>query len=249
MLDRAYGVARSLVTYYGQPWRTRRRRAFYGQFIEPGSLAFDLGSHVGDRVRTWRSLGARVVAVEPQPDFARLLRILYGSSHDVTIVEAAIGREAGTATLHVSSRTPTVSTLSSPFIAEVSGDPRFSKIRWDRRESIAVRSLDDLVREFGEPAFTKVDVEGMEHDVLLGLARPLRALSFEYIPPLRERAKACVDRLGDLGAYRFRPSPVETTCWGTPSWLDARSIKTYLDNLPNSAGSGDIYALTKGVHS
>ena len=31
-------------------------------------LAFDVGSHAGNRVRAFRRLGARVVAVEPQPD-------------------------------------------------------------------------------------------------------------------------------------------------------------------------------------
>ena len=31
------------------------------------SLAFDIGAHVGDRTAAFRRLGARVVAVEPQP--------------------------------------------------------------------------------------------------------------------------------------------------------------------------------------
>ena len=54
---------------------TARARAamdrLYGQFVRPGDLVFDIGAHVGDRVASFRRLGARVVAVEPQPALAR----------------------------------------------------------------------------------------------------------------------------------------------------------------------------------
>jgi len=241
-IARAYGVARSLVTYYGQPWRNARRRAFYGQFLGAGDLAFDVGSHVGDRIRTWRALGARVVAVEPQPDFVRVLRAFYGRKPGITILPLAIGAREGSATLHVSSRTPTVSTLARDWVADVTRDPRFSTIAWDRTIDVEVTTLDALVARFGEPAFVKVDVEGMERAVLDGLSRPVRAVSFEYIPMLRERSHACVDRLAELGDYRFRPSPVETTRWGTDDWLAPAAMKTWLDALPDDAGSGDVYA-------
>ena len=52
-------------------------------------FAFDLGAHVGNRVRALRRLGARVIAVEPQPDFARILRLFFGRDAGVTIVGAS----------------------------------------------------------------------------------------------------------------------------------------------------------------
>ncbi len=39
----------------------------YRQFVRPGDLVFDVGAHVGDRVASFQRIGARVVAVEPQP--------------------------------------------------------------------------------------------------------------------------------------------------------------------------------------
>src|SRR6266540_2818195 len=90
---RAYGIARSLGMYYGPVWRRGRMEAFYRQFLAPGDLAFDIGSHVGNRVRAFRRVGARVVAVEPQPDFARLLRLLYGRDTGVVIEECAVWSE------------------------------------------------------------------------------------------------------------------------------------------------------------
>ena len=48
MISRATGIARSLLTYYGPVWRRRRFKAFYGQFLQVGDLAFDIGAHVGN---------------------------------------------------------------------------------------------------------------------------------------------------------------------------------------------------------
>ena len=88
-LQTGYGVARSLAIYYGRPWRFAVMDRFYARFIQPGDLCFDLGAHVGNRVRSWRTLGARVVAVEPQPALVRVLTLLHGRDQAVSIVGAA----------------------------------------------------------------------------------------------------------------------------------------------------------------
>ena len=92
---RAFGIARSLAMYYGIPLRARRLRRFYAQFVQPGTLCFDVGAHAGNRVRCWRQLGARVIAIEPQADFVRLLRWLYGRDDGVEIVPLAVGAQPG----------------------------------------------------------------------------------------------------------------------------------------------------------
>ena len=71
---RALGLIRSLAVYHAVPLRQPRLRRLYAKFAGPGDLAFDLGAHVGNRTRALAALGCRVVALEPQPDFARLLR-------------------------------------------------------------------------------------------------------------------------------------------------------------------------------
>src|SRR5690606_32915869 len=126
LATRWLGIARSLAMYYGVPFRARRMAALYSPFVFPGALCFDIGAHAGNRVRCWRRLGARVVAVEPQPDFVQVLRILYGSDADVAIVPRAVGRAPGRARLLVSPRTPTVTTLSREWIDDVSADPSFA---------------------------------------------------------------------------------------------------------------------------
>nr|HMT20580.1 hypothetical protein [Promineifilum sp.] len=68
-IERQAGVLRSLAIYYA-PGRVRRLTHFYTPFIRPDDLCFDVGAHVGNRIAAWRRLGARVVAVEPQPQDA-----------------------------------------------------------------------------------------------------------------------------------------------------------------------------------
>ena len=187
-------MGRSLAMYHGIPGRHRRLVRFYRQFLGPGDVGFDIGAHVGSRVRAWRRLGARVVAVEPQPDCLRVLRLLFGRDPEVTLVPSAVGKTAGRARLGISTATPTVSSMSPDWIDTVAAADSFARVRWDRSIEVDVVTLDELIARHGEPAFCKIDVEGFEIDVLTGLSRPVRALSFEYLPPAHE-----------AGARRARP--------------------------------------------
>jgi FkbM family methyltransferase len=246
MFERAWGITRSLVMYHGQPGRHRRMTRFYREFLGPGDVGFDIGAHVGSRVRAWRRLGAQVVAVEPQPDCLRVLRVFFGRDRGVTIVPQAIGARAGTARLAISTATPTVSSMSPDWIESVAEDSSFARVRWDHTVEVEVATLDDLIARYGPPAFCKIDVEGFESDVLAGLSHPLRALSFEYLPMAHDAALAVLERVEQLGApaggYRYNYSPVETMRFVDASWLDAPDLLRLLDRYRPLGRSGDVYA-------
>ncbi len=244
-MRRVVGISRSLLMYYGPLWRRRRLTAFYRQFLQPGDLAFDVGAHVGNRVGVFRRIGARVVAVEPQPDLVAVLRTLYGRDPAVVLEPCGVAARAGTGTLRLSTRTPTVSSFAESWIRQVSADARFGRVHWDAEATVPLVTLDALVARHGEPAFCKIDVEGFELEALDGLSRPLAALSFEYIPVVAERAVSCVQRSLELGDYRFRRSRVETHRWSDPRWMDGPTMIERLREL-SAAGddrSGDVYAL------
>jgi FkbM family methyltransferase len=241
-LRASWGLWRSLVIYYGDPFKLRRMGRFYAQFIRPGDLCFDLGAHVGNRVWVWSRLGARVVAVEPQPACLDLLRRWFGQRPNVTLVGTAVGAEAGRAPLWVSAATPTVTTLSRPWIEAVQQEASFARVRWGERVEVEVTTLDALIARFGVPAFCKIDVEGYELEVLRGLSQPLPALSFEYIPAAREAAIACIERLAELGDYRFNWSVVEQHRWQSAAWVEPGRMVEFLRGLRPTDKSGDIYA-------
>jgi FkbM family methyltransferase len=238
-------LRRSLNVYYGDPERDARMDAFYSRFVTRGDLVFDIGSHVGDHIGSFRRLGARVVAVEPQPLCLRALRTIYADDDQVTLVEAACGAQPGRTRLHVNSANPTVSTASPDFVRAANGAGGWEGQVWDADIDVPVVTVDALIEEYGVPTFAKIDVEGFEDEVLAGLSRPLPALSFEFTTIARTVADRCLDRLTELGFDGFDVAVGDDKSMTFQRWMSATDMATHLAGLPHEANSGDVYCVSR----
>ncbi|MEZ5788093.1 MAG: FkbM family methyltransferase [Xanthobacteraceae bacterium] len=236
------GVVRSLQTYYGNRHHRAGLERLYRPFMRPGDLVFDIGAHVGDRIGAFRRLGARVVAAEPQPALLTVLKFLYSRDHAVVIEPVALGRDEGFAELIVNRSNPTVSTVSQDFIAAARGAPNWDGQNWDTRARVPMMTLDGLIARHGVPAFVKIDVEGFEAEVLMGLTQSVPALSFEFTTIQRAVALAALARCVALGFCRFNATLGETHVFAHADWRSADDLREWLSMLPHAANSGDVYA-------
>lgn len=241
-LRAAYGLLRSL-WLYRRPGRQRALRRFYRSFVGPGDVVFDIGAHVGDRTRAFAGLGARVVALEPNPELAARLKRAFSGRAAIEVVEAAAGDAVGRATLHVSAATPTVSSLNAAWTERVAArNAGFADVCWDRPVEVPVTTLARLIQRHGEPAFAKIDVEGHESRVLAGLDRPLPALSFEFVRGTLDDAGDCVERLAALGAYEYNAVEGERRRFLWPRWRSPEAVRDWLAAGADGLASGDLYA-------
>lgn len=231
-----------LQTYRRIRYQARFEERVYRDFLSQGSLCFDIGAHTGDKTKVFLRCGARVVAVEPLPDCVDRLARRFGGD-EVVLVPEAIGREPGSATLHIGENR-TMSTLSTDWIDKVR-EGRLKHRSWPQSVDVSVTTLDDLIERFGVPDFVKIDVEGFEIEVLAGLSRAIPALCFEFTPEDIASAQRCIDRLAELGPYVFNfsyhaPLALELVDWEPPERFGAQ-----LEQLSYDHGNrrwGDVFA-------
>jgi FkbM family methyltransferase len=242
-LNTARGIVRSLRIYYGDRTRALAMDRLYGHFARPGDLVFDIGAHVGDRIASFRRLGARVVAVEPQPALVKVLKLIYGRCSAVTIEATAVGQRIGTVELMLNVDNPTVSTASRAFVESARGTSGWEGQRWTSSVKVPMTTLDALISRHGKPVFVKLDVEGFEANALAGLSRRVPALSFEFTTIQRDVALECMERCMALGYARFNAVLGESQTFVSMDWIDAAAITQWLNGLPHQANSGDIYAI------
>ena len=236
-------LGHSLEVYYGNQERDAAMDALYRRYIKADGLAFDIGSHVGDRIASFRRLGARVIALEPQPLCATAIRAIHGGDSGVTLVQSACGAVEGILELHINSANPTVTTASTDFVKAADGADGWHGQVWDQTMDVAVTTLDILIATYGRPDFIKIDVEGFEASVLAGLSAPVPALSFEFTTIQRDVALLCLTRLSALGYTKFNVALGESHILSFDDDVSANDMTRHIAGLPHGANSGDVYAL------
>jgi len=219
--------------------RERARRNFYRQFVPCGALVFDIGANVGHYTLIFASLGARVVALEPQDALATGLRRRFYGRTSVKIIRAAVGAVSSTAVLHKAPGQTEIASLRDDLMAR----SRFAaEHAFSETETVPVTTLDALVEEHGLPDFCKIDVEGFEPAVLAGLSRQLPVISLEFNREFWSEALKCLERLEALGPYHFNYALGEAASLASPSWVTGSELRATLEKEADPLLWGDLYA-------
>jgi FkbM family methyltransferase len=235
------GLLKSQCMYQYVPGRFRAMKALYGSLLSAGDLCFDLGSHVGNRVDVLLSLSCRVVAVEPQPFLASYLRRRFAGNGDVVVDERAVSDEPGSARLYWSPRHLTVSSLAADWLDSLRA-LRPHGIAFTESRSVATTTIGELIADYGEPRYCKIDVEGLDLAVVRSLPRALGIVSFEHLPHRFDATAAALAALGALADYRYNFFARESHRFRIPSPVPAGDLLRELRGIAASGASCDVFA-------
>lgn len=218
------------------------RRTFYSRFLGPGSLVFDVGANYGEYSQMFVNLGARVIALEPNPACARILA--RGRSGQLTVHCEAVGEREGETTLFVGAHSGH-STLSSTWMERASETNNV--YRWKRAVTVPVTTLDRLRREYGTPDFIKIDVEGYEASVFRGMSFRPRALGFEFHACAPEQLRECLDLPVFDGTSSFNLVLDDSWNFVWSDWRGKQAVLDYVATLPPDL-FGDVYVVFASDH-
>jgi len=244
-----HAVARTI--YGATTGRQARRnhsmlRNFYGRLLPRGTLVFDIGANLGSYAAILASLGAKVIALEPNPDCIRHIHISYPRARIETL-QAVAGPEDGLSMIRLSDERDDISSLSNEWIAAMQREHDEYRDLWSRQISVPMLKLDTLIKHYGFPHFIKIDVEGFEEHVLDGLSSQPPLLSFEFNTAYMSATLRCVSKRLFAPESLFNLSVGEPTRLELANWVRKEQIVDAVRNLGHGDRYGDIFVRLPAV--
>lgn len=223
-------------------WKTRktaRNISFFKSFLPAGALqdalVFDVGANKGNKTNALLRLGCKVVCVEPERKSLETLRYRFGADERVTIVQKGLSDKEGSMTLHIQEYRSGYNTLSDKWAATLEqNDQAFAhnSAHFKEHYEVSITTLDSLIREHGRPFYLKIDVEGLELQVMKALSTPIPFISFEAnLPEFLQETMAIAELIDSLspGQSRFKIAYAEQLL--SAEWLCLNELLPELQPL------------------
>ena len=183
----------------------------YKDFLHSPALIFDIGAYDGHKTAAFAEISSKVISCEPDPDSFRILSARFrGQKKKVQLLNCAVYDKQGEAMLQRNLKGSAFNTLNTEWtdiLQRDQGERWDEKIKFDQSISVPAKTttLDHLIEQFGPPDFIKIDVEGSELQVMRGLTKKIRALSFEcLLPEFKSQLLEILSKLLSLdSSYRF----------------------------------------------
>ena len=205
--------------------------AILDELVPRGGVALDIGANQGIFAYALSDIADRVIAVEPNPDYAFFARWMLRGRAEV--LELALSNESGNATFYVP-------ISDQGMILHFAGSLKRTHSQFPniKTHNVEVRRLDDF--GFTDVRFIKADVEGSEREVLEGaratIARDRPIILLELLSGTHEDPAACttaicgsfgydaliVQRGQKIAALPAIAALSKNTTWGTE--IESRNV-------------------------
>jgi FkbM family methyltransferase len=205
-------------------------------FLEPGALVLDVGANIGNHTIFLAGVcGCRVIAFEPNPEAAKVLRLNVAANdlgNRVRIEQMAVG----------------AARQNGALLASQDHNLGTARITPDQSGDIEIVPLDEMTME-GKVSLIKIDVEGMDLAVLKGAVkliehdRPVIAIEIASADAYLE-AMGLLDPFGHIctGSFNYTPTHI----FAVPAEIDEVSLLRQLSHrlalqyIGNMTRHGDL---------
>jgi FkbM family methyltransferase len=215
-------------------------RDFYAAFVRPGDTVFDVGANVGNYSEVFADLGARVIAVEPNPycyqNLDRLARV-----RKVFVQRCAAGDVPGKLSLHLCEQSH-LSTVTEHMYEAVQQSPLQRDAKWIGTLEVDVVTVDQLAARYGIPSFVKIDVEGYDDQVIRGMSFRPSALSFEFSRLTPQVALSCLQAPVFAEGYEFNYVRGLEMQLVSKRWMRPEELRDNIRSLAGDVEYGDVLA-------
>ncbi len=219
--------------------KTKNTALFYKNFLfpvnEPATalLAFDIGANKGNKTKALLKLGFNVVALEPEKKSISTLEYRYKNNSKVKIVKKGVASQEGATNIYITQSRSGLNTMNTKWkdrLHDKEENRWNSQIDFKKSYEVPLTTIDNLTKEFGNPYFVKIDVEGFELEVIKSIKYLPDFISFEAnLPEFTEETLQCIETLYKLNNtitfnYSFTEQVVAET------WLTAAEMTDYIKN-------------------
>ena len=192
--------------------------SFYRNILrgfQKGDLIFDVGANHGYKTDIFLKSWATVIALDPDEHnreilIQKFLRYRL-KKKPLVIVGKAVSSTNSVERFWIDAPGSALNTLSTKWVDSLrENENRFGQqLNFGKWKDVETVSIEQLISDFGAPFFIKIDVEGHELSVLLGMKNPVPYLSFEVnLPEFKPEGLQCVQMLSNLapeGVFNYTP--------------------------------------------
>ena len=201
-----------------RPLRDTRERSLERRFYEnviakdAEGCIIDVGANNGGKTELFRNLASRVVAIEPDPASAQLLRTRFMWRSGVVVRQCAVAEKPGTIPFYQFEAGSAFNTADCSWAGSMMDGSNHMQLRLPCPKEISVPActIAEIEAEFRPIKYLKIDAEGFEEKIISTFHYPPLLVSMEFnFPQMREALDACIRHLESIGDYCFNAAITE----------------------------------------